>query len=140
VANYQRNTAYNYESVAPKRRRAAKSAEIKTLPRRRSKTKAHSSSPIAKIAVAGLIIFMICFNLSLRANIFNVKNEISAAEQEIEKLDSERVRLEMALENKISYDNIEIEAKKLGMQKVSKSQIHYIDTTDVDSAEIITAE
>lgn len=131
MANYQRNTAYNLNTI-PNREKAA---QIKTLPRKRAKTR--NLSAFSKILVAGIIVFMLCFNLGLRVKINNVKNEISTVEQEIEKLESEAIRLEMKLENKISYDNIEEVAQKMGMQKIDKEQIHYIDTTENDTVEIL---
>lgn len=133
------NTAYDYNrmsvAAAPRELPQTKT-QIKTLPRQKKKPKA-SSSLALKIAVAGIVLFMLSFNIYTRAEINDVQSEIDAAKSTIEELDSEKTMLQMEMENIISYSNLEQEAQRLGMQKKTKQQIHYFNSAEGDSAEII---
>ena len=133
------STAYDYNrmsvAAAPRELPQTKT-QIKTLPRQKKKPKA-SSSLALKIAVAGIVLFMLSFNIYTRAEINDVQSEIDAAKSTIEELDSEKTMLQMEMENIISYSNLEQEAQRLGMQKKTKQQIHYFNSAEGDSAEII---
>ncbi|MGN0113811.1 MAG: hypothetical protein ACI396_00625 [Acutalibacteraceae bacterium] len=132
------NMAYDYNkmnSAAPRELPQTKT-QIKTLPRQKKKAKA-SSSLVLKIAAAGIVLFMLSFNIYTRAEINDVQSEIDAAKSTIEELDSEKTMLQMEMENIISYSNLEQEAQRLGMQKKTKQQIHYFNSSEGDSAEII---
>lgn len=133
------STAYDYNrlsvAAAPRELPQTKT-QIKTLPRQRKKPKA-SSSLALKIAVAGIVLFMLSFNIYTRAEINDVQAEIDAAKSTIEELDSEKTMLQMEMENIISYSNLEQEAQRLGMQKKTKQQIHYFNSAEGDSAEIV---
>lgn len=133
------STAYDYNrmsvAAAPRELPQTKT-QIKTLPRQKKKPKA-SSSLALKIAVAGIVLFMLSFNIYTRAEINDVQSEIDAAKSTIEELDSEKTMLQMKMENIISYSNLEQEAQRLGMQKKTKQQIHYFNSAEGDSAEII---
>jgi|GEM_PF-4310203 len=93
-------------------------------------------SVFTKIAVAATFVILLCLNLNLRVQIYDVKSEIGAKEKEYAKLEGERVRLNMEIENIINYKNLEEAAAELGMQKIEKRQIRYIEQDIESSAEI----
>lgn len=137
---------YNNTSVAPVLS-PARRATVTPLPVKRSRTreKAHSKAGarigVRTAAVVSVFIFFVgawSFNLFTRAQISDVKDQIIACEESLKSLESENVSIEMQLENKVSYDNLETEAGKLGMVKRSDSQIKYINTRSEDTAEIIS--
>lgn len=131
-------TAYDYNrisSAAPKELQQRKT-QIKTMPLQNRKPKVKQSLAL-KIAVAGIVLFMLSFNIYTRAEINDVQAQIEDAKATIEELDSEKTMLQMKMENIISYSNLEQEAHRLGMQKKTKQQIHYFNSSDSDSAEII---
>lgn len=133
------STAYDYRmSNAAEKNQPQTQTQIKTLPRRNYKAKNSGASALAlKVAVAAIVIFMVCFNIYTRAEISDTQSKIDDAKATIEELDSEKTVLEMEMENIISYSNLEQEAQKLGMQKKTKQQIHYFNSSAGDSAEII---
>ena len=53
---------------------------------------------------------------------------------QINAVDSEKTSLDMEMEKRISYSNIEIEATEMGMQKKDKSQVKYIRVNEEDTA------
>lgn len=136
---YRDNAAYSYEQgqknnaarVQPKRE-----TKISRIPQRKSKPKKQTSL-VVKIGVCLLMMAAVFFNLNMRAQINDTQTQINKAKTELEALQSEQVSLEMQVQNIISYANLEQEAEKLGMHKVVKSQIHYIDSGAKDSAEVI---
>ena len=80
---------------------------------------------------------MVCFNIYLRTEINDTNKAIAKADKEIATLMSVKTQLNVKLEKLVSYSTLEQQATALGMQKCSKSQIHYIDTSSEDYAEII---
>lgn len=135
---YEQNTAYDYNRImnaAPKRRVEHK-AKISRLPVKEHR-KSQSRGLALKMVVAAIFAFMLCFNIYTQAEINNTEKEIKNAQSEISELDSEIKSLEMEMQNIVSYQNLEQEAEKLGMQKKSRSQIHYINISNEDKVEII---
>ena len=119
---------------APKR--APKRAVIKNFPERKQNTSANRSI-VASCLVAIAIVLMVCFNIYLRTEINDTNKAIAKADKEIATLMSVKTQLNVKLEKLVSYSTLEQQATALGMQKCSKSQIHYIDTSSEDYAEII---
>ena len=54
----------------------------------------------------------------------------------IAELDSERTVLEVELERRISYANLEVEAMQLGMKKPDKDDVTYIKVNDSNACKI----
>ncbi len=131
------NTAYDLERFAPKApARAPKKAVIKKFPVKNAKPSPKNSIVLNAI-VAIAIVLMVCFNIYLRTEINDTNNAIRKANKEIETLTSVQTQLNVEMENLVSYSTLEQQASALGMQKRSKSQVHYIDTSAQDYAEII---
>ena len=76
----------------------------------------------------------ICCNLSIRLKINEVKNGINDVKAAIAELDSEKTVLEVELQRRISYANLELEAVQLGMKKPDKEDVTYIKVNDTNVA------
>lgn len=136
---YRDNAAYKYageRSVGAPNVQTQRETKISRIPHRKSKPKKQTSL-VVKVGVCLLMMAAVFFNLNTRAQINDTQTKINKAKSELEALQSEQVSLEMQVQNIISYANLEQEAEKLGMHKMVKSQIHYIDSGAKDSAEVI---
>ena len=131
------NNAYDLERFAPRvPKQSPKRAVIKNFPKKQQKTNAKKGI-ILNVTVAIVVVAMVCFNIYLRTEINDTNKAIRQANKEIETLTSVQTQLNVEMENLVSYSTLEQQANALGMQKRSKSQVHYIDTSAQDYAEII---
>ena len=131
------NNAYDLERFAPRApKQAPKRAVITNFPKKQQKTNAKRSI-VLNVVVAIAIVAMVCFNIYLRTEINDTNKAIRQANKEIDTLSSVQTQLNVEMENLVSYSTLEQQANALGMQKRSKSQVHYIDTSADDYAEII---
>ena len=129
------NTAYDLERFAPRApKQAPKKAVIKKFPGKNAKQSPKNSIVLSAI-VSIAIVIMVCCNIYLRTEINDTNNAIRKANKEIETLTSIQTQLNVEMENLVSYSTLEQQATALGMQKRSKSQVHYIDTSAQDYAE-----
>lgn len=138
---YEQSTACDYNSIlnntapaqSPERR-----TKITPIPQRNKARKTSGAGKIAlRIAAVGIVMFMVCFNIFTRAEICETKKQIDAAQSELDELDSEYISLQMKMKNIVSFSSLEEEAMKLGMQKKTRSQIHYIDVSGGDVSEVV---
>ena len=130
------STAYDFDRFLPAEK---KKAEIRALPRpkQNKKTNAGAADSVlfrrAKmLAAAGVIVFMLCANLYLRSEIADVQDQIQKNNKQIQTLKNEEIRMNMELESKLSFTNIEEAAKKLGMRKKDSGRITYIQLEEDD--------
>lgn len=135
------NNAYDLERFAPRsntapKRNSEKKAVIKKFPVKQNKT-AVNRGIVINVIVAISIALLICCNIYIRTEINDTKKAIANADKQIETLLSEQTRLNVEMEKIVSYSTLEEQAIAMGMQKKSKSQVHYIDTSSKDYAEII---
>ena len=70
----------------------------------------------------------------MRLKINEVNSHINSIKKEINVLDSYKTSLEVDLERKVSYYNIELEATQLGMSKMGKENVRYIRVNDKNTA------
>ena len=137
------NTAYDYERTSPMREAAPvsipkKRTRIRRLPVKYAEPRSHTQTIFMRLCIVAAVVFMVSFNIYTQVEINNVKTAISAAESEISRLESESVRLNMEFESIVSYSGLEQAALEIGMQKKTKAQIHYINTSEqTDYAEIL---
>ena len=134
---YNDSFAYNYDIFAP---RAPKKAEILEYPEKKTKARAKSNVKIntelvTKCVIAVLVLAAVCGSLFLRAEISTLESKLNSVNNEIVALDSELTRVEVEMERKITYGNLEEAAAELGMQKCEKSQVTYVKINEVDTAE-----
>ncbi|MGN0174467.1 MAG: hypothetical protein ACI39F_08490 [Acutalibacteraceae bacterium] len=135
------NNAYDLDHFAPRTNAAPKKSQQKKAVIKKFPQKQIAPSPnkgiILNAIVAIVIVLMVCYNIYLRTEINDTKNSISKANKQIETLMSEQTQLNVEFEKLVSFSSLEEQAIKLGMQKRSESQIHYIDTSSEDYAEVI---
>ena len=105
----------------------------RTKSRRRAAAKS-LSSPAAFIMAATFILAALCGNIMMRIKINEVNSEIGEVKAAITELDSEKTSLEVEMQRRISFANLELEATQLGMRKMEKSNVKYIRVNDKDKA------
>lgn len=143
---YNDSLAYDFEMFMPKTAETQKTRDNivvmpKTAERSRKRTRAAArslTSPALLIMTAVFILAGLCGNIALRIKINEVNSEINGVKSAITELDSEKTSLEVELQRRISYSNLELEATQLGMRKMEKSNVKYIRVNDKDKA--VTAD
>ncbi len=138
---YDTSLAYNFELFMPAEKRKAEVLPIPTVKRQaqrkvktRTKAKSKVSPKLGLVAVTVLFLIMLCCNLVLRAQITATESKINDINKQIATMESEAIRINVALEKKLSYSNLEQEAYSLGMRKMDKSQVVYITTNEQNKA------
>ena len=95
---------------------------------------ASAPKTIAAILAAGLLM---CSVLYSKVENSRLQNEISSQTKKVDLLHSENVRMQSEIEGKTSLKNIEVYAEKvLGLQKLDKSQIDYVQLQTDNVVEI----
>lgn len=143
---YNDSLAYDFEMFMPKTAENQNNRDnIVVMPKtaerskRRTRAAARSlTSPALLIMTAVFILAGLCGNIALRIKINEVNSEINGVKSAITELDSEKTSLEVEIQRRISYSNLELEATQLGMRKMEKSNVKYIRVNDKDKA--VTAD
>ena len=143
---YNDSLAYDFEMFMPKTAENQNTRDnIVVMPKtaerskRRTRAAARSlTSPALLIMTAVFILAGLCGNIALRIKINEVNSEINGVKSAITELDSEKTSLEVEIQHRISYSNLELEATQLGMKKMEKSNVKYIRVNDKDKA--VTAD
>lgn len=143
---YNDSLAYDFEMFMPKTAENQNTRDnIVVMPKtaerskRRTRAAARSlASPALLIMTAVFILAGLCGNIALRIKINEVNSEINGVKSAITELDSEKTSLEVEIQRRISYSNLELEATQLGMRKMEKSNVKYIRVNDKDKA--VTAD
>ncbi len=131
---YNDSLAYDFEMFAPKPvSRDNTRDNIVVMPnvaqKNRQKRKAAARSLSPTVSVIMCLVFVLaglCGNIALRIKINEVNSQITDAKAVVAELDSEKTVLEVELQRRISYINLEVEATELGMKKPSKEDVTYI--------------
>ena len=148
VKYYNDSLAYDFNMFMPRESSAApavpasepkKRRNILVMPKTVSRKKARaakSTASLSAFAVMFSIVLLIgfCGNIYLRMRVNEVHSQINNIKSEIEVLHTERTSLQVELERRISYSNIEIEATGIGMQKLDKNQVKYIRVNETNTA------
>ena len=143
---YNDSLAYDFEMFMPKTAENQNTRDnIVVMPKtaerskRRTRAAARSlTSPALLIMTAVFILAGLCGNIALRIKINEVNSEINGVKSAITELDSEKTSLEVEIQRRISYSNLELEATQPGMRKMEKSNVKYIRVNDKDKA--VTAD
>ncbi len=136
---YNDSLAYDFDMFLPKEKHEHK-AKIVKMPQTAKKQAARKAAAtsvgnkVKAIAIVGFILAVVCANIFLRVRITEVDSQINDINNDIVELQSEKTRLNVALENRISYENLEEQATALGMSKTDKSQVIYIKTNNQNAA------
>ncbi|MEE1005826.1 MAG: hypothetical protein U0L66_01380 [Acutalibacteraceae bacterium] len=150
---YNDSLAYDFEMFMPKTAERDKARDnIVVMPKAAERTKKRTraaakslSSPMLLIMTVVFILAGLCGNIALRIQINEVNSEINEMKSSINELDSVKTSLEVEMQRRISYSNLELEATQLGMRKMEKDNVKYIRVNDKDKAvtangETVTAE
>lgn len=144
VKYYNDSLAYDFEMFMP---RTAVKAEprdnIVVMPKvaaaakkRKAAATRTLASPITFVLCAVMVLAGLCGNIALRLEINEVNSEINDVKAAIAELDSEKTSLEVEMQRRISYKNLELEAVQLGMQKPEKENVTYIRVNDKNAATV----
>lgn len=139
VKYYNDNLAYDFNLFLPKENKRAQ-ADSKVIPVRANKKRAARraasivSGHVTAVVVTAFVLFSLFAAIYMRARITEISRDISTVKSEITVLETEKTRLYVELENKISYKNIEEAAQTLGMRKMDNSQVVYIRLNDTNKA------
>lgn len=139
IKYYNDSLAYDFEMFMPREKKAQKPDNIVKLPSAKVKQKAKASPrrlTVSAFAVMASFILLagLCGNIFLRLKINEANSKINDMKKEVNVLNSYKTSLEVELERKISYYNIELEATQLGMTKMSKDKVNYIRVNDKNTA------
>lgn len=143
---YNDSLAYDFEMFMPKTAERDKTRDnIVVMPQKDARAKERRraaakslSSPMLLIMTAVFILAGLCGNIALRIKINEVNSEINEVKSSITELDSVKTGLEVEMQRRISYSNLELEATQLGMRKMEKDNVKYIRVNDKDKA--VTAD
>lgn len=140
---YNDSLAYNFEMFSPKTAEVKSRDNIVVMPKTAAKTKKRNaaaakslSAPATLIMCAVFVLAGLCGNIALRLEINEVNSEINDVKAVIAELDSEKTSLEVEMQRRISFANLELEAVQLGMVKPDKDDITYIRVNDKNAAKI----
>ena len=139
---YKESLAYDFDMFMPKAQPQTREkdnviklpkANVKRNAKRKSAAKQVSVSLFA-VMTAFFVLAALCGNIYMRIRINEVNSMINDVQEEINTLSGEATSLEMELERRITYSNIELEATEMGMHKMDKSQVKYIRVNDKNTA------
>ena len=137
---YNESLAYDFEMFAPKSVKANKKSDNIVVMRNESTAKRQRKAARA-VSVPALIILTavialagFCGNIALRLQINEVNAEINQVRAAIAETDSEKTALQVEMQRRISYANLELEATQLGMKAPEKENVVYIRVNDKDAA------
>ncbi len=139
---YNDSLAYDFEMFMPKEAPQTKPRDnIVVMPSRSKKQNTRKvaatkrlSAPVTLIMCAMIILAGFCGNIALRLEINEVNSEINDIKAAISELDSEKTSLEVEMQRRISFANLELEATQLGMKKPEKENVTYIRVNDENAA------
>ncbi|MBR2488959.1 MAG: hypothetical protein IKB45_00650 [Clostridia bacterium] len=139
---YNDSLAYDFEMFAPKTAETNKRKDnIVVMPKKAAVSKKRKqaasrklSAPVSAIMVAVFLLAGFCGNIALRLEINEVNAQINDVKSAIAELDSEKTSLEVEMQRRISYANLELEAVQLGMIKPEKENVTYIRVNDTNAA------
>lgn len=139
---YNDSLAYDFEMFMPKPAYAPGTKDnIVAMPRTASKTRKRQAAatkalsvPLTLVLCACFILAALCGNITLRLKINEVNSEINDMKSAIAELDSEKTALEMEMQRRISFANLEVAATELGMKKPEKENVTYIRVNDKNAA------
>lgn len=130
---YQNNVAYDFEMFAPSPK-PEREAPIIDYPETKAKDKLRrdrnakkKTGTLSAFLLVAFLLVALFANVLSRAQISQAQMQITRQQNAISKLNSEITRLECNLQSLMTYETIEAEAKALGMQKMERSQIKYVN-------------
>ncbi len=141
---YNESLAYDFNLFMP-REKAQNTDNIIKMPRatvkkRKAVAKRAVNVSLAAVLISAFFLAAVCGNIFLRIKVNEVSSEINEVNKEIGLLDAEYTRLFVDMEKVISYNNLETAAAELGMKKMDKNQVVYIQVNNKNAARISSGE
>ena len=137
---YNDSLAYDFNLFMPKEKKDNTATVIKmpkTAKKQKQRTAAANkavSLSVTSVLICAFFLAALCGNIFLRIRINEVDSTINAVNNEINELNAEYTKLEVQYEKIISYNNLEQSAAALGMKKMDKNQVVYIQVNDQNAA------
>lgn len=133
-------TAVPAREFPPRPNRHASSAAPRLVSEsRQSRAQRRKAARAARIRAVKIFFVAVCMLTMLsmliyeRAQLIKISSDRVAAEQELQEIRSDKVRLEAQFNNRVSVDSVEEYAQKeLGMVKRQKYQIHFFKNDNED--------
>ena len=127
------STAYDLSKFERKQEKKPQIRVIKGKKAQRVNRVAMVKIFFAAVIVIGITSLMIVNRVALT----EIGEEINAANEDLQILQSENTRLNVELEEKMSLDNIEEKAvNELGLTKMNNYQVQYLNLTQEDKIEL----
>lgn len=118
---------YDFSLFEPKQSKS----EVKSLQSHKAKKikppKQKDSKKIITVISLLAVCFVIILNIFVRAEVTSLSFKQNKIKKEIKSLKSIQTSLDVEYESIISYDVLEREALKLGMSKLERKQVIYVD-------------
>ncbi len=141
---YRDSTAYDFDLFTDNKKREVVEIPVaKPAPKKAARTqpaaRTFKQRAVAVCAVAAVLLLVVA---QLHCQLVNSEtvDQIGRAQKKIETLESEQTRLQVELEEKISFTNMETTAKQLGMQKMSAAQTQYVNLHRQDESEVLSGQ
>lgn len=94
-----------------------------------------------KIVFSVILMFGVLLAISYRSSIINnTFSEVKQLKKELAAIEKENQQIKVNIESSLNYNNVEKEAKKLGMQKLTNDQKIYINLPKKDYIEPASEE
>ncbi|MGN0633197.1 MAG: septum formation inhibitor [Oscillospiraceae bacterium] len=134
------NLAYEYENFDMLNEREEEYAE--NIRRKRSANKRRKNAAnIRIIAAAVIVLFLFSFMTYGRVELAKLYSEKTELEAELTLLQNENISLESELAQKTGLTKVEDYAEnRLGLQKLDKSQIEYVEIEEQTSAQTVSPD
>lgn len=142
IKYYNDGLAYDFSMFAPKPQDVSRNKDnIVVMPdrnkqyaKRKKAARKAVASPALLIMTAVIALTGLCGSIAMRLKINEVNTQIKDVKAQIAELDSEKTELEVEMQRRISFANLEVEATELGMKKPEKENVVYIRVNDKDAA------
>ena len=129
---YIDNAAYDLSVYDPqKEQQREESVELRVVNRKN----VAQIAPIKTIFMIALALSVTITLIYSKVELAEISDEVTSRKSDLAKLSEEKKVLEMRLENEMTIQNIEKEAEALGMVKISKDRIKYIEVESDDTVE-----
>lgn len=145
---YNDSLAYDFELFMPKPAAATPTGgNVIKMPETKSHKKAKQITAINEVSVAFssviislLLLIGLCAGIVLRIQVNETNSKINKAKTELGVLDSIETSLSVEYERRVAYSNLELEATALGMKKMDRDQVVYIQLNDTAVAKNANGE
>lgn len=134
------NLAYDLSVYEPKKKQQPEAQEAR-ISHKKNPAPVRRQSPLKLFTKAAFIFGVMCAVLYGKVESNSLFNEIHSLEQELKDLQGENITLAAEYESRTSLKNVEDYAENvLGLKKLDKSQIEYVELPGERVIEIVETE